>query len=58
MNLYHDIMNLYHDQNQDQAAYETLRKLYLSTKSDIMRHVVENAMIQLLRKGVRPCSKK
>jgi hypothetical protein len=51
-------MNLYHDQNQDQAAYETLRKLYLSTKSDIMRHVVENAMIQLLRKGVRPCHEK
>lgn len=57
MNLYHDIMNLYHDQNQDQAAYETLRKLYLSTKSDVMRHVAETALVMLLRKGVKPCPK-
>lgn len=51
-------MNLYHDQIQDQAAYETLRKIYLYTKSDAMRHVAENAMIQLLRKGVKPCREK
>lgn len=48
-------MNLYHDQAQDQAAFETLRKIYANTRSMIIRHVVENAMIQLLRKGVRPC---
>ena len=41
-------MNLYHDQNQDQAAYETLRKLYLNTDSDIMRHVAENALVMQL----------
>ena len=51
-------MNLYNNQVQDQAAYETLRKIYLNTKSDIMRHVAEGAMVQLLRKGVRPCHNK
>ena len=51
-------MNLYHDQNQDQAAYETLRQLYLTTKSDVMRHVAETALIMLLKKGVKPCHRK
>lgn len=47
-------MNLYNDKVQDQAAYETLRRLYLNTHSDIIRHVAETAMVMLLQKGVRP----
>jgi len=50
-------VNLYDNQAQDQAAYETLRRIYLNTESMIMRHVAENAMVQLLRKGVQPCHK-
>lgn len=50
-------MNLYDNPTQDQAAYETLRKLYLNTNSDAMRHVAETALIMLLKKGVRPCHK-
>ena len=50
-------LNLYNSKIQNQLAYETLRKLYLNTESDIMRHVAECALVQLLRKGVRPCHK-
>ena len=51
-------MNLYDNKLQDQLAYETLRKLYLNTQSDVMRHIAENALVQLLRKGVHPCHKR
>ena len=50
--------NLYNSKIQNQIAYETLRKLYLNTESDIMRHVAECALVQLLRKGVQPCHKR
>jgi len=54
----HICQNLYNDKLQDQLAYETLRKIYVNTESMIMRHVAENAMTQLLRKGVQPCRNK
>lgn len=41
--------------NRDQQVYETARRIYLSTDSDIIRHVMENVIVELLRKGVRPC---
>lgn len=47
-------MNLY-SRAQDEAAYKTLRQLYLNTRSDAIRHVAENALVYLLRKGVKPC---
>ena len=45
------------DYVQDIEVYETLRKIYINTESETVRHVVENAMVFLLRGGVKPCQR-
>ncbi len=50
-------MNLYNNHTQDEVAYKVLCQLYLNTRSDVIRHIAENALVQLLRKGVKPCGK-
>jgi len=52
--IFYDNPNLYNDQAQDQLSYERIRKIYLNTDSMIIRHVMEGALVQLLKKGVRP----
>lgn len=43
--------------HQDRITYETARRIYLNTNSMAVRHVIENVLVHLLRKGVRPCGK-
>lgn|GEM_PF-2345504 len=53
--IFYDNPNLYNNKLQDQLSYERIRRIYLNTNSEIIRHVMEGALVQLLRKGVRPC---
>lgn len=53
----HVYRKLYCNRLQDQRIYEQCRQMYLNTDSDIIRHVAEGAMIQLLKRGVQPCHK-
>lgn len=51
-------MNLYNSSAQKcQAIYEIARKIYLETGDPVVRHVMENVLVRLLRKGVKPCGK-
>jgi hypothetical protein len=42
------------DYIQDYLAYECARLTYLDTENMAVRHVMENVMVRLLRKGVKP----
>lgn len=39
---------------QNYLAYETARITYLNTTNMEVRHLMENVMVRLLRKGVKP----
>ena len=47
-------MKIRDDYIQDYLAYECARLTYLDTENMAVRHVMENVMVRLLRKGVKP----
>ena len=47
-------MNVHDNYIQDYLAYECARLTYLSTENMAVRHIMENVMVRLLRKGVKP----
>jgi len=47
-------LNVHDNYIQDYLAYESARLTYLDTENMAVRHVMENVMVRLLRKGVKP----
>lgn len=39
----------------DERIYEAARQVYLNTEHMGVRHIVEKLMVEMLRRGVKPC---
>ena len=44
-------MNLYYDQNQDQAVYKTAKDIFHNTKNETVKYFMAKAMIELILRG-------